>query len=72
MIQLISIQVMIHIITWTSILNAYPIFAQYGYENPRDFTISATSLMMDAQDRWPCTTNPRPHNRDFANGRASY
>jgi apocytochrome f len=38
MTRLISILVMIHIITRTSISNAYPIFAQQGYENPREAT----------------------------------
>nr|GEU81558.1 cytochrome f, plastidic [Tanacetum cinerariifolium] len=34
----ISISLMIYIITRTSISNAYPIFAQQGYENPREAT----------------------------------
>nr|BBF90940.1 cytochrome f [Lepidothamnus intermedius] len=36
--QLISILIMIHIITRASISNAYPIFAQQSYENPREAT----------------------------------
>jgi apocytochrome f len=38
MTRLISVLVMIHIITPTSISNAYPIFSQQGYENPREAT----------------------------------
>ncbi|KAL2929208.1 Cytochrome f [Bienertia sinuspersici] len=34
----ISILLVIYIITWSSISNAYPIFAQQGYENPREAT----------------------------------
>ncbi|KAB1219091.1 Apocytochrome f [Morella rubra] len=34
----ISISLMIYIITRTPISNAYPIFAQQGYENPREAT----------------------------------
>ncbi|KAL2927933.1 Cytochrome f [Bienertia sinuspersici] len=34
----ISISLVIYIITWSSILNAYPSFAQQGYENPREAT----------------------------------
>lgn len=34
----ISVSLMIYIITVTSISNAYPIFAQQGYENPREAT----------------------------------
>ncbi len=34
----ISVSLMIYIITRTSISNAYPIFAQQGYENPREAT----------------------------------
>nr|QVX29003.1 cytochrome f [Galactia jussiaeana] len=34
----ISISIMIYIITRVSISNAYPIFAQQGYENPREAT----------------------------------
>uniref|UniRef100_A0A251S7A3 Cytochrome f n=1 Tax=Helianthus annuus TaxID=4232 RepID=A0A251S7A3_HELAN len=34
----ISASLMIYIITRTSISNAYPIFAQQGYENPREAT----------------------------------
>nr|YP_009113839.1 cytochrome f [Stangeria eriopus]AFR45487.1 cytochrome f [Stangeria eriopus]BAR93391.1 cytochrome f [Stangeria eriopus] len=34
----ISILVMTHMITRTSVSNAYPIFAQQGYENPREAT----------------------------------
>ena len=34
----ISISIMIYVITQTSISNAYPIFAQQGYENPREAT----------------------------------
>nr|YP_009371193.1 PetA [Torreya grandis]ARR75314.1 PetA [Torreya grandis]QGU93542.1 cytochrome f [Torreya californica] len=36
--QSISVLIMIHIMTQTSIANAYPIFAQQGYENPREAT----------------------------------
>ena len=36
--QLISVLIMIHIITRASISNAYPIFAQQSYENPREAT----------------------------------
>jgi apocytochrome f len=38
MIRSISISIMIYLITRTSISNAYPIFAQQGYENPREAT----------------------------------
>jgi apocytochrome f len=38
MTRLIFILVMIHIITRTSISNAYTIFTQQGYENPREAT----------------------------------
>jgi apocytochrome f len=38
MTRLIFVLVMIHIITHTSISNAYTIFAQQGYENPREAT----------------------------------
>ena len=34
----ISLSIMIYVITQTSISNAYPIFAQQGYENPREAT----------------------------------
>lgn len=34
----ISVSIMIYVITQTSISNAYPIFAQQGYENPREAT----------------------------------
>ncbi|KAL2922102.1 Cytochrome f [Bienertia sinuspersici] len=34
----ITISLVIYIITWSSISNAYPIFAQQGYENPREAT----------------------------------
>ncbi|XBH73017.1 hypothetical protein VPH35_100192 [Triticum aestivum] len=34
----ISVAIMIYVITRTSISNAYPIFAQQGYENPREAT----------------------------------
>ncbi|KAI5650768.1 hypothetical protein M9H77_36773 [Catharanthus roseus] len=34
----ISVSFMIYIITRTAISNAYPIFAQHGYENPREAT----------------------------------
>nr|YP_010145029.1 cytochrome f [Elsholtzia densa]QQL92433.1 cytochrome f [Elsholtzia densa]QVL24902.1 cytochrome f [Elsholtzia densa]QWV61541.1 cytochrome f [Elsholtzia densa var. ianthina]WCH61685.1 cytochrome f [Elsholtzia densa] len=34
----ISVSLMIYIITWTSVSRAYPIFAQQGYENPREAT----------------------------------
>ncbi|KDP22688.1 hypothetical protein JCGZ_02529 [Jatropha curcas] len=34
----ISVSLMVYIITWASISNAYPIFAQQGYENPREAT----------------------------------
>ena len=37
-IRSISVSLMIYIITRTSISNAYPIFAQQGYENPREAT----------------------------------
>nr|QFQ48064.1 cytochrome f [Plagiopetalum serratum] len=37
-IQSISVSFMIYIITQASISNAYPIFAQQGYENPREAT----------------------------------
>ncbi|KAL2902308.1 Cytochrome f [Bienertia sinuspersici] len=36
--QFISISLVIYIIIWSSISNAYPIFAQQGYENPREAT----------------------------------
>ena len=36
--RLISVLIMIHIITRASISNAYPIFAQQSYENPREAT----------------------------------
>ncbi|KAH9762181.1 cytochrome f [Citrus sinensis] len=36
--RFISISLMIYIITWASISNAYPIFAQQGFENPREAT----------------------------------
>nr|YP_009057673.1 cytochrome f [Retrophyllum piresii]AIC07412.1 cytochrome f [Retrophyllum piresii] len=36
--RLISVLIMIHIITRASIANAYPIFAQQSYENPREAT----------------------------------
>nr|YP_009240160.1 cytochrome f [Sciadopitys verticillata]AMO00723.1 cytochrome f [Sciadopitys verticillata]BAK86707.1 cytochrome f [Sciadopitys verticillata]BAW34579.1 cytochrome f [Sciadopitys verticillata]BCK60748.1 cytochrome f [Sciadopitys verticillata] len=36
--QSISVLIMMHIINETSIGNAYPIFAQQGYENPREAT----------------------------------
>nr|QYB22418.1 cytochrome f [Saxegothaea conspicua]BBF91268.1 cytochrome f [Saxegothaea conspicua] len=36
--QLISVLIMIHIITRASTSNAYPIFAQQSYENPREAT----------------------------------
>nr|AER45629.1 petA [Halocarpus kirkii] len=36
--QLIPVLIMIHIITRASISNAYPIFAQQSYENPREAT----------------------------------
>nr|YP_009121313.1 cytochrome f [Araucaria heterophylla]AJF41927.1 cytochrome f [Araucaria muelleri]AJF42008.1 cytochrome f [Araucaria scopulorum]AJF42172.1 cytochrome f [Araucaria bernieri]AJF42331.1 cytochrome f [Araucaria subulata]AJF42412.1 cytochrome f [Araucaria columnaris]AJF42496.1 cytochrome f [Araucaria rulei]AJF42738.1 cytochrome f [Araucaria humboldtensis]AJF42819.1 cytochrome f [Araucaria biramulata]AJF43307.1 cytochrome f [Araucaria montana]AJF43471.1 cytochrome f [Araucaria laubenfelsii]A len=36
--QPISVLIMIHIITRASIANAYPIFAQQSYENPREAT----------------------------------
>ncbi|PVH34251.1 hypothetical protein PAHAL_8G180100 [Panicum hallii] len=38
MIRSISVLIMIYVITRTSISNAYPIFAQQGYENPREAT----------------------------------
>ena len=38
MIRSISVSIMIYVITRTSISNAYPIFAQQGYENPREAT----------------------------------
>ncbi|KAL4191209.1 hypothetical protein AMTRI_Chr07g28650 [Amborella trichopoda] len=34
----ISVFMMIYVRTWASISNAYPIFAQQGYENPREAT----------------------------------
>lgn len=34
----ISVLIIIYVITRTSISNAYPIFAQQGYENPREAT----------------------------------
>ncbi|YP_247612.1 cytochrome f (chloroplast) [Cucumis sativus] len=34
----ISVSLMIYIITWAPVSNAYPIFAQQGYENPREAT----------------------------------
>nr|YP_010692392.1 cytochrome f [Juncus validus]UZM11354.1 cytochrome f [Juncus validus] len=34
----IFLSIMIYVITWVSISNAYPIFAQQGYENPRETT----------------------------------
>nr|YP_010291281.1 cytochrome f [Juncus himalensis]ULQ66944.1 cytochrome f [Juncus himalensis] len=34
----IFVSIMIYVITWVSISNAYPIFAQQGYENPRETT----------------------------------
>ena len=34
----ISVSILIYIITHTSIAKAYPIFAQQGYENPREAT----------------------------------
>ncbi|RZS10340.1 hypothetical protein BHM03_00041557, partial [Ensete ventricosum] len=34
----ISVSIMIYVITRASISNAYPIFAQQGYENPREAT----------------------------------
>ncbi|KAF6139722.1 hypothetical protein GIB67_006670 [Kingdonia uniflora] len=34
----ISVSIMIYVITWTSISHAYPIFAQQGYEIPREAT----------------------------------
>ena len=34
----ISVSIMIYVITRTAISNAYPIFAQQGYENPREAT----------------------------------
>ncbi|KAL3723956.1 hypothetical protein ACJRO7_036035 [Eucalyptus globulus] len=37
-IRSISVSLMIYIIAQTSISNAYPIFAQQGYENPREAT----------------------------------
>lgn len=37
-IRSISVSLMVYIITRTSISNAYPIFAQQGYENPREAT----------------------------------
>ena len=36
--QSIYVLIMIHIMTQTFIANAYPIFAQQGYENPREAT----------------------------------
>jgi apocytochrome f len=38
MIRSISVLIMIYVITRTSISNAYPIFAQQGYENPWEAT----------------------------------
>nr|AKF00370.1 cytochrome f [Reinhardtia gracilis] len=38
MTQSISVSIMIYVITRASISNAYPIFAQQGYENPREAT----------------------------------
>nr|UXN84104.1 cytochrome f [Kadsura japonica]UXN84127.1 cytochrome f [Kadsura japonica]UXN84159.1 cytochrome f [Kadsura japonica] len=38
MTRAISVLIMIYVITRTSISNAYPIFAQQGYENPREAT----------------------------------
>ena len=38
MIRSISVSIMIYVITRTSISNAYHIFAQQGYENPREAT----------------------------------
>ncbi|RWR98295.1 cytochrome f chloroplast [Cinnamomum micranthum f. kanehirae] len=38
MTRFISVLIMIYVITRTSISNAYPIFAQQGYENPREAT----------------------------------
>lgn len=38
MIRSISVSIMIYVITRASISNAYPIFAQQGYENPREAT----------------------------------
>lgn len=37
-IQLISVLIVINTIAWPSILKAYPIHAQQGYENPREAT----------------------------------
>ncbi|KAM0954122.1 Cytochrome f [Dioscorea sansibarensis] len=34
----IFVSIMIYVITRASISNAYPIFAQQGYENPREAT----------------------------------
>nr|YP_010440736.1 component of cytochrome b6/f complex [Clematis acerifolia var. elobata]UTD46140.1 component of cytochrome b6/f complex [Clematis acerifolia var. elobata] len=34
----VSVIIFIYVITWTSISHAYPIFAQQGYENPREAT----------------------------------
>nr|APW82644.1 cytochrome f [Citrullus lanatus] len=34
----ISVSLMIYILTWAPVSNAYPIFAQQGYENPREAT----------------------------------
>nr|ULQ68567.1 cytochrome f [Xyris capensis] len=38
MIQYISVAIMLYVMTGASISNAYPIFAQQGYENPREAT----------------------------------
>ena len=38
MTQFISVSIMIYVITRASISNAYPIFAQKSYENPREAT----------------------------------
>ncbi|KAI3894595.1 hypothetical protein MKX03_036665 [Papaver bracteatum] len=34
----ISVSIMLYVITWPSTSYAYPIFAQQGYENPREVT----------------------------------
>ncbi|RZC82192.1 hypothetical protein C5167_044979 [Papaver somniferum] len=34
----ISVSIMLYVITWSSTSYAYPIFAQQGYENPREAT----------------------------------
>ncbi|KAI3889914.1 hypothetical protein MKW92_042664 [Papaver armeniacum] len=34
----ISVSIMLYVITWPSTSYAYPIFAQQGYENPREAT----------------------------------